>query len=556
MVVDQDAHQEAQAKLRRELEEFRARRAEMRSARMRDQQAVGWRPWSSMSRGKENTPTMSPYLSEKAVSSPGPVTPRSKGRAHVNAVSPLMEICQNNMCSTTSSTVAAGRTPATSSQTPSKYQVVTNQCSMLELWEERLEVPKAPTSSPLRRCGALDPTAPAADYSRSLPFLLRAALAASFPREALAASEFRPDASALAEASSCRGCSSRAEPGLPSWRSVTSMPAPPQPAEPPGQEKDLQREQPVVPKAAAVKPRQLLGRLEEVAAAPKTEPVALRHGGLLQSLVVGPPLPALPLGGDVAEPVDAIRIAAEAATKEVATRGMAAEVPAREKTVRMEEEEERRGRSKSDEEEERQREQVFKEEQREWQEELKRQQQRRKEEKEAEERQEKGDKEEEQVREHEQEDECSEVPSENDHGLDDEAELNEEDEEVELRHRIREHVIVWGECTELDSEDLLSRAFDIRQFSFFEARDRAEALVSTSERLVCEPFECIPEYPPGWPRWKIDSFELREAARAGRSQHRLSSASVERASVVPATRRLRPPSSGALVGSSSSQRLV
>mmetsp|Transcript_10809 Transcript_10809/g.28601 ORF Transcript_10809/g.28601 Transcript_10809/m.28601 type:complete len:382 (-) Transcript_10809:72-1217(-) len=92
------------------------------------------------------------------------------------------------------------------------------------------------------------------------------------------------------------------------------------------------------------------------------------------------------------------------------------------------------------------------------------------------------------------------------------------DEEAALRRRLRAHVVEWGELNVIDNEDHLCRAFDISIFSFFEARDRARQRVLDMPEPVA--LESIPEYPPGWPRWRIDSFELREAARAARQQPR------------------------------------
>lgn len=88
------------------------------------------------------------------------------------------------------------------------------------------------------------------------------------------------------------------------------------------------------------------------------------------------------------------------------------------------------------------------------------------------------------------------------------------DEVAELRKHVRRHEISWPQPTALGMEDHLSRAFDIRLFWFFEARDR---LNNSVPELQEQPLEPIHEYPADWPQWRIDSFELREAARAGRA---------------------------------------
>lgn len=92
----------------------------------------------------------------------------------------------------------------------------------------------------------------------------------------------------------------------------------------------------------------------------------------------------------------------------------------------------------------------------------------------------------------------------------------EEDEVTPMRRRLQAHEVSWPQPTALDMEDHLSRAFDIVIFWFFEARDRASCALPEFQRSD-EPLECIHEYPPDWPQWRINSFELREAARAARA---------------------------------------
>mmetsp|Transcript_150506 Transcript_150506/g.288398 ORF Transcript_150506/g.288398 Transcript_150506/m.288398 type:complete len:577 (-) Transcript_150506:204-1934(-) len=83
------------------------------------------------------------------------------------------------------------------------------------------------------------------------------------------------------------------------------------------------------------------------------------------------------------------------------------------------------------------------------------------------------------------------------------------------RASIEEHALVWTNPTILDMEDHLSRAHDIEAFWFFEARDRANMAVQSE--LLPEPCRPIPEYPTDWPQWKIDSFNTREAVRTARA---------------------------------------
>jgi len=96
---------------------------------------------------------------------------------------------------------------------------------------------------------------------------------------------------------------------------------------------------------------------------------------------------------------------------------------------------------------------------------------------------------------------------------------------VRLRRKLRRHEISWPQPTSLGTEDHLSRAFDIRLFWFFEARDRMAMLVPEVAEREFEPLEGVSEYPPDWPQWKVDSFNLREAARSARRRRSLGGAS-------------------------------
>mmetsp|Transcript_80728 Transcript_80728/g.159966 ORF Transcript_80728/g.159966 Transcript_80728/m.159966 type:complete len:455 (-) Transcript_80728:99-1463(-) len=92
-----------------------------------------------------------------------------------------------------------------------------------------------------------------------------------------------------------------------------------------------------------------------------------------------------------------------------------------------------------------------------------------------------------------------------------------QDDYEDLPQRLRRHVIQWGDPVPLTEEDLLSRAHDIYTFWFFETRERILNKLPEFVENPPPPLECIAEYPPDWPQWKIDSFDLREAARAARS---------------------------------------
>jgi len=97
------------------------------------------------------------------------------------------------------------------------------------------------------------------------------------------------------------------------------------------------------------------------------------------------------------------------------------------------------------------------------------------------------------------------------------------------RRRLAGHQLVWPVQTALDMEDHLSRAYDIEAFWFLEVRDRANMAAADAAysmgsatsawqgQSAAERLGSIPEYPPGWPHWRMESFDLRQAARAGRA---------------------------------------
>merc|ERR1719491_1119649 len=98
----------------------------------------------------------------------------------------------------------------------------------------------------------------------------------------------------------------------------------------------------------------------------------------------------------------------------------------------------------------------------------------------------------------------------------------------ELLLDLRSHRTVWPPQTVLCMEDYLSRSYDIDLFWFFEVRDLANTQTAR-ERKFQEPLDSIPEYPPNWPQWQIESVRSRSAMRARkrspRSNHKDAEAS-------------------------------
>lgn len=90
------------------------------------------------------------------------------------------------------------------------------------------------------------------------------------------------------------------------------------------------------------------------------------------------------------------------------------------------------------------------------------------------------------------------------------------DDLATLHHQLRSHEVSWPNLTPVGTEDHLSRAFGIRMFWFFEARDRLNTLVPEIADQEFQPMELVSEYPEDWPQWRIDSFNTREAARLAR----------------------------------------
>jgi len=90
----------------------------------------------------------------------------------------------------------------------------------------------------------------------------------------------------------------------------------------------------------------------------------------------------------------------------------------------------------------------------------------------------------------------------------------EADEHSRLVEDINNHATMWPPQTILDMEDHLSRSHDISTFLFFEVRDRAHARTADDRPLIDDQLESIPEYPPNWSQWQIESSRSRSAMRS------------------------------------------
>jgi hypothetical protein len=94
---------------------------------------------------------------------------------------------------------------------------------------------------------------------------------------------------------------------------------------------------------------------------------------------------------------------------------------------------------------------------------------------------------------------------------DEEDEGLELDELDEFRFNVQNHQQAWPPQTLLDMEDHLSRSFDLPTFWFFEARDKANHAAAHAREPVI--LASIPEYPPNWSQWQIESARSRSAMR-------------------------------------------
>lgn len=90
--------------------------------------------------------------------------------------------------------------------------------------------------------------------------------------------------------------------------------------------------------------------------------------------------------------------------------------------------------------------------------------------------------------------------------------VNEVDELAQFRIDTQNHQTVWPAQTLLDMEDHLSRSYDLAVFWFFETRERANS-ASAHDRKPPELLSSIPEYPPSWSPWQIESARSRSAMR-------------------------------------------
>jgi len=82
---------------------------------------------------------------------------------------------------------------------------------------------------------------------------------------------------------------------------------------------------------------------------------------------------------------------------------------------------------------------------------------------------------------------------------------------------IRQHRMDWPAQTILDAEDHLCRAFGWDCFVAYDRWHNARASLAAAGLLLDTALTAVPEYPADWPQWKIDSFDVQEAARAGRA---------------------------------------
>lgn len=104
-----------------------------------------------------------------------------------------------------------------------------------------------------------------------------------------------------------------------------------------------------------------------------------------------------------------------------------------------------------------------------------------------------------------------------------ESQASEADDLQRFQEDVRRHETVWPPQTLLDMEDHLSRSHDIITFLFFEVRDRASSRTENDRPWMDRRLENIPEYPPSWSHWRIESSRSRSAMRASRrtiSRHR------------------------------------
>lgn len=103
----------------------------------------------------------------------------------------------------------------------------------------------------------------------------------------------------------------------------------------------------------------------------------------------------------------------------------------------------------------------------------------------------------------------------------DQEDVGEASELDKWRHKIICHQPDWPAQPLLDMEDHLSRSFDIRIFWFFELRDRRDKHFG-GDLPPAQELESIPEFPPSWSQWQIESARSRSAMRTRKQSPRKS----------------------------------
>lgn len=93
---------------------------------------------------------------------------------------------------------------------------------------------------------------------------------------------------------------------------------------------------------------------------------------------------------------------------------------------------------------------------------------------------------------------------------DEDVQVPEPDELDEFRQRVQNHQQDWPPQTLLDMEDNLCRSYGFTMFWFFERRDLLNA-ASAHDRQPAATMSSIPEFPPNWAQWQIESARSRSA---------------------------------------------
>eukprot|EP00403_Amphidinium_massartii_P034482 CAMPEP_0178438112 /NCGR_PEP_ID=MMETSP0689_2-20121128/35392_1 /TAXON_ID=160604 /ORGANISM="Amphidinium massartii, Strain CS-259" /LENGTH=291 /DNA_ID=CAMNT_0020060439 /DNA_START=29 /DNA_END=901 /DNA_ORIENTATION=- len=118
-------------------------------------------------------------------------------------------------------------------------------------------------------------------------------------------------------------------------------------------------------------------------------------------------------------------------------------------------------------------------------------------------------------------------------GSDDEGEVEpradvQENWQQSMQRRLLRHEVHWPPPTPLTEEDILTRAGCIEVFTFLDRRRCIQTLLQRHGGGACSSIQAtspLPgvdettphcDYPSDWPRWRIQSFKLREAIRAAK----------------------------------------